>query len=191
VTVAGFLYVGLATARDVPFFGELSMEPGPPTPVPPSRRRFLARLSIGLSSAIAAVVGVPVIGYLLSPLTRKAPRVWRPVGGVDQFQIGQTVNVAFEDASPLPWAGVTARSAAWLRRDDAEHFTAFTVHCTHLGCPVRWVATAQLFLCPCHGGVYYPDGSRAAGPPPKPLPQYPVRVRNGQVEILTSPIPIV
>src|SRR5438445_5548902 len=144
VTVIGFLYVGLATARDVPFFGELSMEPGPPTPVPPSRRRFLARLSIGLSSAIAAVVGVPVIGYLLSPLTRKAPRVWRPVGGVDQFEIGQTVNVAFEDASPLPWAGVTARSAAWLRRDDAEHFTAFTVHCTHLGCPVRWVATAQL-----------------------------------------------
>ena len=167
------------------------MEPGPPTPVPPSRRRFLARLSIGLSSAIAAVVGVPVIGYLLSPLTWKAPRVWRPVGGVDQFEIGQTVNVVFEDASPLPWAGVTARSAAWLRRDDAEHFTAFTVHCTHLGCPVRWVATAQLFLCPCHGGVYDADGSRAAGPPPRPLPQYPVRVRNGQVEILTSPIPIV
>src|SRR6476660_7091966 len=63
VTLAGFLYVGLATARDVPFFGELSMEPGPPTPVLSSRRRFLTRLSIGLSSAIAAVVGVPVIGY--------------------------------------------------------------------------------------------------------------------------------
>ena len=79
----------------------------------------------------------------------------------------------FEDASPLPWAGVTARTAAWLRRDDAEHFTAFTVHCTHLGCPVRWVADAKLFLCPCHGGVYYADGTVSAGPPPKPLPQYP------------------
>ena len=71
------------------------------------------------------------------------------------------------------------------------HFTAFTVHCTHLGCPVRWVADAKLFLCPCHGGVYYADGTVSAGPPPKPLPQYPVRVRDGQVEILTSPIPIV
>ena len=31
----------------------------------------------------------------------------------------------------------------------------------------------------------------SAGPPPRALPQYPVRVHNGQVEILTSPIPIV
>jgi menaquinol-cytochrome c reductase iron-sulfur subunit len=191
VTLAGISYVALGRPRRTLVSAELSMDPGPPTEVLPPRRRFLARLSIALSAAIAAAAGIPVIGFLISPLTRKAPRVWRPVGAVSQFQIGETVNVAFEDASPLPWAGVTARSAAWLRRDDAQHFTAFTVHCTHLGCPVRWVATAKLFLCPCHGGVYYPDGSRAAGPPPKPLPQYPVRVRNGQVEILTSPIPIV
>ena len=55
---------------------------------------------------------------------------------------------------------------------------------------LRWMAEAQLFLCPCHGGVYYADGSVSAGPPPKPLPTYPVRVRAGQVEIQTSPIPI-
>jgi menaquinol-cytochrome c reductase iron-sulfur subunit len=158
---------------------------------PLKRRRFLARVSIALSAAVAAVLGLPVVGFLLSPLTRKPPRVWRSVGAVDGFRVGETVNVRFEDASPLPWAGVTARTAAWLRRDDESRFTAFTVHCTHLGCPVRWIADAQLFLCPCHGGVYYADGSVSAGPPPKPLPQYPVRVRDGQVEILTSPIPIV
>jgi menaquinol-cytochrome c reductase iron-sulfur subunit len=155
------------------------------------RRRFLTRVSIALSAAVAAVLGLPVVGFLLSPLTRKTPRVWRPVGPVDGFRVGETVSVRFEDASPLPWAGVTARTAAWLRRDDQSRFTAYTVHCTHLGCPVRWVADAELFLCPCHGGVYYADGTVAAGPPPKPLPQYPVRVRDGQVEILTSPIPIV
>jgi menaquinol-cytochrome c reductase iron-sulfur subunit len=163
--------------------------PEPPS-VPSPRRRFLGRLSLGLSGVIAAAATVPVIGFLLSPLTRKPPRVWRAVGSVDQFTIGQTVNVAFEDASPLPWAGVTARTAAWLRRDDTERFTAFSVHCTHLGCPVRWIADAGLFLCPCHGGVYYADGTVSAGPPPRTLPQYPVRVRAAQVEILTSPIPI-
>jgi menaquinol-cytochrome c reductase iron-sulfur subunit len=166
------------------------MDPSEPSAVPTPRRRFLARLSLGLSGLIAAATTVPVIGFLLSPLTRKPPRVWRPVGPVDTFAIGRTVNVTFEDASPLPWAGVTAHTAAWLRRDAAEHFTAFTVHCTHLGCPVRWVADAELFLCPCHGGVYSADGTVAAGPPPRTLPQYPVRVRNGEVEILTSPIPI-
>ena len=157
----------------------------------PERRRFLSRLSIGLSAAVGAVMGLPVVGFLLSPLARKSPRVWRPVGPVERFPIGQTVDVTFEDASPLPWAGVTANTAAWLRRVDESRFVAYTVHCTHLGCPVRWVSDAGLFLCPCHGGVYYADGTVSAGPPPKPLPQYPVRVRDGQVEIQTSPIPIV
>jgi menaquinol-cytochrome c reductase iron-sulfur subunit len=156
----------------------------------PSRRRFLSRVSIALSTAVAAVVGVPVVGFLLAPLARKVPRQWRAVGQAGSFKVGETVSVTFDDASPLPWSGVTARTAAWLRRDDAESFTAFAVNCTHLGCPVRWLADAQLFLCPCHGGVYNGDGSVAAGPPPKPLPRYPVRVRDGRVEILTSPLPV-
>jgi menaquinol-cytochrome c reductase iron-sulfur subunit len=131
-----------------------------------------------------------ILGFLLSPLVREPPQVWRTIGPVDNFKVNQTVLVTFEDTSPLPWAGVTAESAAWLRRDSEDSFTAFSVNCTHLGCPVRWLADADLFMCPCHGGVYYADGMVAAGPPPKPLPTYPVRTRNGQVEILTSPIPI-
>ena len=162
----------------------------PDSPPPPDRRRFLARLSLALSGAMGALLGLPVVGFLLAPLTRKEPRVWRVVGRVSDFRIGETVSVRFEDASALPWSGVTARTAAWLRREDETRFTAYTVHCTHLGCPVRWMADAQLFLCPCHGGVYYADGTVSAGPPPKPLPTYPVRVRSGQVEIQTSPIPI-
>ncbi|HEY7611798.1 MAG TPA: Rieske 2Fe-2S domain-containing protein [Gemmatimonadales bacterium] len=162
----------------------------PDSPPPPDRRRFLTRLSVALSAAMGALLGLPVIGFLLAPLTRKEPRVWRGVGRVSDFRVGETVSVRFEDASALPWSGVTARTAAWLRREDETHFTAYTVHCTHLGCPVRWMAEAQLFLCPCHGGVYYADGTVSAGPPPKPLPTYPVRVRDGQVEIQTSPIPI-
>ena len=154
------------------------------------RRRFLSRLSIGLSAAAAAVVGLPVVGFLVAPLLRRAPRVWRAVGRVDQFVAGETVAVTFDDASPLPWSGVTARTAAWLRRDDAASFTAFAVNCTHLGCPVRWIQSAELFLCPCHGGVFNRDGSVAAGPPPRPLTRYPVRIRDGQVEIQTAPTPI-
>jgi menaquinol-cytochrome c reductase iron-sulfur subunit len=64
------------------------------------------------------------------------------------------------------------------------------VNCTHLGCPVRWLADADLFMCPCHGGVYYQDGTVAAGPPPKPLIRYDVRTVSGQVEIKTMAIPI-
>lgn len=155
-----------------------------------TRRAFLNKLSIALSGLTAAVVGLPVIGFLFAPLLETPPVVWRSVGAVGDFKVGETVEVKFMDASPLPWAGVAAMSAAWLRRDTEQKFVAFAVNCTHLGCPVNWVPTATLFMCPCHGGVYYKDGTVAAGPPPKSLPTYNVRVRNGQVEIQASGIPI-
>ena len=113
------------------------------------------------------------------------------MGKLDDFKLGSTVNVSFEDTSPLPWSGVTAQTAAWLRRENDQQFIAFSMICTHLGCPVRWLADADLFMCPCHGGVFYGDGRVASGPPPKPLNQYPVRVFEGQVQILTSPAPII
>lgn len=153
-----------------------------------SRRKFLIRLSVTLSSIGAALVAVPSVGFLLG--LRKSPQLWRTVGKLDDFQIGSTVNVSFQDPSPLPWAGVTAQTAAWLRRVNDQEFIAFSMVCTHLGCPVRWLASADLFMCPCHGGVFYSDGRVASGPPPKPLNRYPVRVDNGEVQILTTPVPI-
>jgi quinol---cytochrome c reductase iron-sulfur subunit, bacillus type len=159
-------------------------------PVSLERRRFLTRLSIVLSAAAAALVAVPVVGFLIGPLLRGAPDQWRSVGEVGKFQIGTTVKVSFLDPSPLAWAGVTAETAAWLRREAEETFVAFALNCTHLGCPVRWLEQANLFMCPCHGGVYYADGKVAGGPPPRPLFRYPVRIRNGLVEIRTSAVPI-
>jgi menaquinol-cytochrome c reductase iron-sulfur subunit len=156
----------------------------------PERRRFLARLSIALSAIAAAIVGIPVVGFIIGPLIQSEEPVWRQVGAVDEFEMGQTVKVTFEDPSPMAWAGVTALTAAWLRRLDNGSFVAFAINCAHLGCPVRWLAKAQLFMCPCHGGVYYADGSVAAGPPPRGLFKYPVRVRDGQVEILASAVPL-
>jgi len=155
-----------------------------------SRRRFLGGLSVALGGAMAMVLGAPVVGFIFGPLFRKSPGVWRSVGKVDHFVIGETVPVIFQDASPLPWAGVTANTAAWLRRESADTFIAFVVNCSHLGCPVRWLKEADLFMCPCHGGVYNKDGTVAAGPPPRPLSRYQVRVNAGNVEIQTQPIPI-
>lgn len=155
-----------------------------------SRREFFSHLSITLGSIAGVMVGIPIIGSILAPIIKKPKPDWRPVGASKSFTVGETVKVTFIDASPLPWAGVTAETAAWLRRTGNDTYIAFSINCAHLGCPVRWVAGAKLFMCPCHGGVYYEDGSVAAGPPPRGLYQYPVRVHNGQVEIHTSPIPI-
>jgi menaquinol-cytochrome c reductase iron-sulfur subunit len=156
----------------------------------PSRRRFLEILSLGLGGAAATALAAPFVGFLLAPLFSQTSRAWRSVGSAKSFKIGQTVEVSFTDASPLPWAGLTARSAAYLRRESTNEFSALSVNCTHLGCPVRWIATAELFMCPCHGGVYYKDGTVAAGPPPRPLRSFPVRVHDGTVEIQAGPVSI-
>ncbi len=155
-----------------------------------SRRKFLGRLSIALSGIGGALVGVPVVGFLLTPLLRRIPNSWQVVGPVNDFPVGETRQVVLRDDSPLPWAGVAARSAAWLRRDTEQEFVVFAVNCTHLGCPVRWLQDASIFMCPCHGGVFYKDGTVAAGPPPHPLTRYQVRVRNDQVEVLTDEVKV-
>jgi menaquinol-cytochrome c reductase iron-sulfur subunit len=137
-----------------------------------TRRRFLGRLSLALSGLAGAIVAVPILSYLLSPLINPEPRIWRDVGRLDDFKIGETREVAIDDPSSLPWAGQTALTALWVRRLGEDVFTAFAVN------------------CPCHGGVYYADGRVAGGPPPKPLPRYAVRVQNGVVQVQTQPLPI-
>lgn len=159
-------------------------------PISPERRKWLTKLSLWLTAAGAAIIATPVGAFLIGPLAESVRRQWRDVGSVGDFQKGQTTEVKYADASSVPWAGVTGQTAAWLRYDETGQFTAFAINCTHLGCPVRWIAKADLFMCPCHGGVYYSDGSVAAGPPPKPLTRYPVRVQDGKVQILTTPTPI-
>src|SRR5215472_6338696 len=154
------------------------------------RRRFLARVSVGLGCAGGVALGVPMVGFVVAPLGREVPRVWRSVGKIRTFKVGETVQVSFTDPSPLPWAGVTANTGAWLRRISEDQFVAFSINCAHLGCPVRWLPDAHLFMCPCHGGVYYEDGSVAAGPPPHPLSQYLVKVEGEDVMIRADPLPL-
>jgi menaquinol-cytochrome c reductase iron-sulfur subunit len=154
------------------------------------RRRFLVWLSIFSGSLAAAAAGLPVIGYILAPAFRRADSHWVTLGPIDRFEVGDTVLVSFENPSALSWAGVTAKTGAWLRRVGEKEFVAFVLNCSHLGCPVRWEPASKLFMCPCHGGVYYADGTVAGGPPPKPLQRFRVRERNGQVELDSRPIPI-
>lgn len=155
-----------------------------------NRRNFIIKILAGFGALLGAVVSIPIVGAMVAPIYRRKSQDWRSVGKVDDFKIGNTVLVKFKNTSPLPWSGVTSQTASWLRRESDDKFIAFSVNCAHLGCPVRWIADAQLFLCPCHGGVYNKDGSYASGPPPKGLSRYPVRIKNNEVEILSSPIPI-
>jgi menaquinol-cytochrome c reductase iron-sulfur subunit len=148
-----------------------------------SREEFLKLLGLSLSGLIGLVATVPGVAFILNYLfIPKSPK-WVNVGAATRFKEGETLQVGFHDPYTLPWDGVSGHRSAWVRRVSADGFAAFAINCTHLGCPVRWEANAELFMCPCHGGVYYKDGEVAGGPPPRPLHQYPVRISNGDVQI--------
>jgi menaquinol-cytochrome c reductase iron-sulfur subunit len=176
-----------SSAETGPGVGESLTDAGKPLL---SRRQFFSKLSIGLAGLGAALTGLPIVGFLFAPLFARTQQQWQVVGAVSEFAIGETKLVAFEDPSPLPWAGVTARTSAWVRRENENQFVAFAINCTHLGCPIRWLNDAEIFMCPCHGGVFYQDGRVAAGPPPHPLFRYETRVAGGQIELLTGELPI-
>lgn len=153
-----------------------------------SREEFLKLLGLSLAGFMAFLISIPCIGFFLNYLFVPKKSEWISVGEVDQFKEGETVDVFFENPSGLPSDGVCSRRSMWLRRDHDDSFVAFAINCTHLGCPVRWEAGAELFMCPCHGGVYYSNGDVAGGPPPRPLHRYPVRISNGRVEVMVGPV---
>ena len=155
-----------------------------------SRKEFMTRISLGIAALSAAAAAIPVISALVAPLLERREGEWRTVGSLADFPAGSTKLISFVNDDAKPYSGVTAKTAAWLRHGENDEFIAFAANCTHLGCPVRWEDEAQLFMCPCHGGVYYKDGTVAAGPPPKALNRYKVRVVAQEVQIRTAPLPI-
>ena len=154
-----------------------------------SRRGFLFKLGLVLNAVAAVLVGIPVVGYILGPARRRSAQAWIKLGPLQGFPEGQTRLAVYENPFRVAWDGATASIPCWVRRSGGERFQVFAINCAHLGCPVRWFAQSRLFMCPCHGGVYYEDGSRASGPPPRGLFQYEYQVRDGQLWVRGGQIP--
>jgi menaquinol-cytochrome c reductase iron-sulfur subunit len=156
-----------------------------------TREAFMTMVILSVGGVLSVVLGIPIVGYLLSPLIETPTYVWRDIGAVSDYEVGKTVqvNYLYPSFGTASWSGPTQRTAAWVRRISEARFEAFAVYCTHLGCPVHWLQVPKLFICPCHGSVFYGDGTVAGGPAPRPLFQYPIRVVNGRVQIKTDPQP--
>jgi Rieske Fe-S protein len=76
-----------------------------------------------------------------------------------------------------------------VRHVSPSTFQVFAINCAHLGCPVRWFPQSKLFMCPCHGGVYYENGDRASGPPERGLFLYDYKLVNSELHIQAGQMP--
>jgi Rieske Fe-S protein len=138
------------------------------------------------------MLAVPILGYILSPAIREKKvgyESWLSLGGLEKFPAGETRLATYRNPLVTPWDGQTADIPCWVRNVDGQSFQVFAINCAHLGCPVRWFPKSGLFLCPCHGGAYYEDGSRASGPPERGLFEYPHKVQDGELFIKAGELP--
>jgi Rieske Fe-S protein len=157
-----------------------------------TRRGLFTKLAILFNGLVGIALAVPIVQFLLSAITRgraNAYLAWVPLGPISEFPEGQTRLATFRNPYVTPTDGKTADTACWVRRIEGDQFQVFAINCMHLGCPVRWFPQSGLFMCPCHGGVYYRDGSRASGPPERALVEYPWKVEKGQIIIQAGELP--
>jgi len=155
-----------------------------------TRRRFIGGATHALGAVAVSAIALPVLGFAAAPVFTRTPTTWQPVGALSEFPDDTYVESTISIARGV---GEPGNSTVYVRTrnpridtepaDEFDRFVAISSRCAHVGCPVAYVAAAQSFVCPCHGGVYDRRGLRIGGPPPRPLDRFFTRVRDGQVEI--------
>jgi nitrite reductase/ring-hydroxylating ferredoxin subunit len=178
----------ISSPRPAPPGASASNPSGDPHTV--SRRWLLLGAGVALNAFVGVVLAVPVLRYLLSPWRKSGSyNSWVSLGAIDAFPIGETRLAYYKNPAGHPWDGETDNVACYVRRQGTAQFKVFAVNCAHLGCPVRWFPQSQLFMCPCHGGVYYADGSRASGPPERGLFTYDWQIVGSELKIDAGEMP--
>jgi menaquinol-cytochrome c reductase iron-sulfur subunit len=159
-----------------------------------TRRRMMS-LAVHTGGGIAvAAFTLPALGFAIgSAVFERPPATWEAVGAPDEFPDDTYIPKVVTTVQGI---GEVGKTTVYLRAYNEEidgkkdpsipgggDFIAISTRCMHLGCPVRFVAASQRFICPCHGGVYDFTGTVTGGPPVRPLDRFYTRVRNNQVEV--------
>jgi len=156
----------------------------PTSTSPPSRRRVFGLLTtvgaaVGLTTAYGTLAAL--MGRFLFP-ARKPDKGWMFV--TQERRLKQGDSLLYQTP-----AGATVNVARQGRGTETKDFVALSSTCPHLGCQVHWEPQNDRFFCPCHNGVFSPDGTGISGPPGdagQSLPRYPLKVDRGLLFIEVS-----
>jgi menaquinol-cytochrome c reductase iron-sulfur subunit len=163
-----------------------SVEQSPDSEAPENvgRRSFLKRLSAFGAILSAGLVSIPVLRAIFSPTAQHTHAdSWVKVADdTALLDIGTPIRVNFVQTVEDAWVESRTLSGVWLYTEDGEKFKAYNGHCTHLGCSYDYDKDKKTFFCPCHRGQFdVKTGEVLAGPPPRPLDELEVDVRDAEV----------
>jgi cytochrome b6-f complex iron-sulfur subunit len=122
-----------------------------------SRRFFFESIGLG-AIGIAAIGSIALTGEYLSPNVVREPPMKFKAGKPEDFPPG----------SVTP----DVDQKVYIVRAKEGYFYALSAVCTHLGCITNWKADQGIIACPCHGSKFSTDGTKIAGPAPRPLQRF-------------------
>lgn len=131
-------------------------------------------MAVGLTGAYGTLTWFA--GRFLYP-SRPDPRTWVFVSELDALDEGDSRLFRTPGGETV---NVTRRA----RRGDAGDFIALSSVCPHLGCQVHWESRNERYFCPCHNGIFDPEGRGIGGPPGdagQSLSSYRLRVDRGML----------
>lgn len=146
-----------------------------------TRRAWLRGIIGVIVTAISSVVAVIVGGAALSPAFARRKDNWVPAGRLRDLEIGVPTPVTVRVTRQDGYYEAVDQQVVFLIKSESGDLRALSSTCTHLGCRVSYDPQSKLIKCPCHGGVFTPDGRNIAGPPPRPLGEIAARVDDSKV----------
>jgi menaquinol-cytochrome c reductase iron-sulfur subunit len=137
-------------------------------------------------SIITAIVGLPAVGYLLSPALQRSKGhsdEWVPLGSVDDIPLDDPILFTFTRAKQIGWEQSANSYGIYVVKKADGQLQTFSNICTHLSCRVSWQEDQGQFICPCHDGRFGKDGSIISGPQPRPLDLFEHKIEDGTLMI--------
>lgn len=134
-----------------------------------TRTKFLSGVALVTGGVMTAAILVPVVGFAVADTVKEEEWRWVDVGPLSDYPDGEVGSVAVSGPSP------ESDRRAFLRHKEGA-IIAIWNRCAHLGCPVAYSAGGDVYSCPCHGGAYDSLGVPTAGPPPRPLDRFDVKI---------------
>jgi len=157
--------------------------PEPAVELSPTRRSFYIKFIYGVMSAIGAALAIPAGIYLLLPPKVRKESEWVEAADLANIPAGTPTEVSFQHNRVDGWKVTSEKATAWVVKSSDNQVTAFAPQCTHLGCAYHWDESSHNFICPCHTSAFSIDGKVLAGPAPRPLDRYTVKVEGNKLQI--------
>ena len=149
-----------------------------------SRREFTRNAMLFVGAIIGSVIGIPAIGYLISPAVKASSSdAWIPLGALSNYPTGTPTAFSFTRSKVNGWEKTTNSFSVYVIRGEGDKVNVISNICTHLGCRVTWNKDAKEYLCPCHDARFALNGEVVSGPPPRSLDTYETKIENGNLFI--------